>query len=114
MVVNRDQMMNGWIKFAECEMAKGRNDIAGRWGIPLLAGMFFNSIWNRMVEPNMDMVRSLGYMDESGCIDIDRLHGEISGVARRMGKAVQGFPVIGEYAFSDQDVDKLYQYIITS
>lgn len=113
-MVNKQQVLNGWLKFAEAEMARSRTDLAGKWGIPFFAGLMFETEWKKLIEPNIDLIRSLGYMDESCNIDIDRLHSELSGIAKRMGRVIQGFPVFGEYAFTDQDVDKLYQYIVTS
>lgn len=113
-MVCRDQILRGWLKYAETDLARGRNDLMGRWGIPFLAGTMFTAKWNQVVEPNREAICQAGYMSPDGMVDIDRIHAELTDIAKRMGKAVQGLPGLGEYAFSDQDVDKLYQYIITS
>lgn len=114
MMVNRDQIMYGWMKYAENDMARNRNDLIGRWGIPWVAGLMFNNAWNGIMNRFKEDLCEAGYMTPEGLVDIDRIHTEFSDISKRMGKAIQGIPMLGEYAFTDQDVDRLYQYIITS
>jgi hypothetical protein len=57
------------------------------------------------------MLRTFGFIDEEGMIDVDLLFADIKREIERKGKLVINIPWIGKLTFTPEDADALHNYI---
>jgi hypothetical protein len=57
------------------------------------------------------MLRTFGFIDDEGMVDVDVLFGDIRREIERKGKLVINIPWIGKLTFTPEDVDELHNCI---
>ena len=61
---------------------------------------------------NNGIIRSFGFIDGDGMVDVDELFAELKREIERKGRLVINIPMIGKLTFVPGDVDNLYNYIV--
>lgn len=60
---------------------------------------------------NNGIIRTFGYIDSEGMVDVDVLFSDIKREVERKGKLVVDIPLIGKLTFTPGDVDELHNYM---
>lgn len=81
-----------------------------KWRLAIAVAPIISSI-DDMVEKNHSLLESAGYMSKDKMIDIDKLYDSLKTVASK-GPVTEHLPLIGDVKFSEDDVSKLYRYIV--
>lgn len=107
MKVSFDGVVSGLNRYIDNEIYKGLNDLQ-----ELLARVVvgrFNQNTNAMREKLIgnNIVKTLGYVDEDGMIEIDLLLNDIKKEIERKGSICVEIPLIGKLTFHAEDVNAI-------
>lgn len=80
----------------------------GKWVVGMGAAAYISQM-DALVEKNLGMLVQLGYAQEDGQIDVDKLYQDMHTQATKYGKIVQNIPLLGEVTFSVDDIEKFYK-----
>lgn len=111
-MVNVDQVKRGTARYLDEEFT---NKLTGwqKWVFGAGAGMYLENLGNTLERlRDNDLVKGLGIMDASGNIDAERLKRYFMAEARK-GSITFNAPILGTVTLNENDVEKLYRYIIS-
>lgn len=74
-----------------------------KWGLAIGVGAYVGKMMNNGI------LAKLGYENDEGMVDEERLYHDLKEVATRNGNVVQEIPNVGKITFSASDVDSLYR-----
>lgn len=60
---------------------------------------------------NNGIIRTFGFMDDEGNVDLENLMKELKGEIEKKGKMCIEIPMIGKFIFHPEDMDGLYREI---
>ena len=60
---------------------------------------------------NNGIVRTFGFIDGDGMVDVDKLFADLKREMERKGKLTISIPMIGKLTFTHEDVSELHNYI---
>lgn len=104
-----DQVMRGLTRFADAEVIPhlpGGKGVGAGIALALLMDGGREQILRLREHPTVKLMR---VMDEQGNVDIDRLYNVAR--PRLEQKMTVTIPLLGDFTFNQNDVDKLYRYI---
>lgn len=106
-----DKVMNGIAKYIDNEIV---DKIPGwkKWLVGSGIGMMLsnsNNIFEQV--KNNEFVKLLNIIDEYDNIDVENIYKELKKQAQK-GSIDVDLPMIGSFRLNDQDVDKLYRFIV--
>ena len=64
-----------------------------------------------LIGSNIDIIKSLGYMNEDGSIDDSKVFRDLKRMAHEAGSVRQNIPMVGDFTFDENDIDILRRYI---
>ena len=106
-----DKVMNGIAKYIDNEIV---DKIPGwkKWLVGSGIGMMLsnsNNIFEQV--KNNEFVKLLNIIDDYDNIDVENIYKELKKQAQK-GSIDVDLPMIGSFRLNDQDVDKLYRFIV--
>ena len=106
-----DKVMNGIAKYIDNEIV---DKIPGwkKWLVGSGIGMMLsnsNNIFEQI--KNNEFVKLLNIIDDYDNIDVENIYKELKKQAQK-GSIDVDLPMIGSFRLNDQDVDKLYRFIV--
>lgn len=106
-----ERVINGLAKYLDNEII---NKLPGwkKWVLGSGMGIALsnsNNIYEQL--KSNDFVKMLNIIDENGNINVDCIYKELKKQAQK-GSATIEFPMIGAFILNEQDIDKLYNFII--
>lgn len=115
MMVNMIQIKTGVKKYIANDMLSQITDWR-RWVIGAFADPFLDKIDPIINEASTrNMLVSVGVIhEENEHIDLDRLREMFLAQAREHGRVSINIPLAGAYFIGEQDIQKIYEYIVTS
>lgn len=107
-----EQVVNGIIKYADAEVIN-KLPTSGKWIVGTGIGLASNKVANviEVLKENA-VVRMLGIIDDSGCIDVDALTASMKASADKYGKLTVEVPLVGRMSFTASDIDTLRNHIL--
>lgn len=111
-MVTKEQFINGILVYAEKEVIPALPTI-GKWGIGagiILAKNQADTIITNLA--NNNIVKTLGVVNDSGEIDVERLAYALKQSAEQYGNVQINVPVVGTLTFTSSDIEKLKHYIV--
>lgn len=112
-MVSIDQIERGVVQYAQNELLPHMEETGiQRFVVGMAMGRFIKA-WRIKLEKMMkdDFVKSLGYFDEDGNVDLEALRDECKAQMSAKG-LVYEHKLIGKLTFEKSDVDVLYKYIM--
>lgn len=112
-MVTIDQIEKGVVQYAQNELLPHMEETGiQRFLVGMAMGRFIKA-WRVKLEKMMedDFVKSLGYFDEEGKVDLEALRDECKAQISAKG-LVYEHKLIGKLTFMKDDVDVLYKYIM--
>lgn len=111
MVITQERLLDGFAKYAENDFI---NKIAGpmKWVIAVSIS-FILSEGLKMIEENKEMLTKMGYLNEDGTIEIDRVYNDFKSVAEKYGNVIMPNRFLGDITFTKSDIDDIYMYCIS-
>ena len=112
-MVSYKQLINGLTKYIDAELI---NQLTGNSRILLGIGAGValkksESIYDSL--RNNSLIKMLNIIDDTGLIDVETLYSEIKKQAERETINID-IPIIGVLSLNQNDIDKLYNYIINN
>lgn len=108
---NYDKVINGISKYIDSEIV---SKLPGwkKWVLGSGMGMMLSNSSNIYEQlKNNEFIKMLNIIDTNGNVNVDALYIELKKQAQK-GSATIEFPMIGAFMLNEQDVDKLYNFII--
>lgn len=108
---NYDKVINGISKYIDSEIV---SKLPGwkKWVLGSGMGMMLSNSSNIYEQlKNNEFIKMLNIIDTNGNVNVDALYKELKKQAQK-GSATIEFPMIGAFMLNEQDVDKLYNFII--
>lgn len=112
-MVTIDQIEKGVVQYAQNELLPHMEETGiQRFLVGMTMGRFIKA-WRVKLEKMMedDFVKSLGYFDEEGKVDLDALRDECKAQMSDKGIVIEHW-LIDKMTFEKSDVDVLYKYIM--
>lgn len=108
---NAEQVMKGISNYAESEIMT-KLPTMGKWVVGAGIGMAMDKAGAIVASlQNNKLVKASGIVDDEGNIDIDTMARHLKESASRYGKAYIDIPLVGNMAFSSDDIEILRNYI---
>lgn len=110
-MVNKDQVVTGLVKYIDNEVMPYLAT-SGKWilgSAVTLSMQNIDDIYNSICQNQY--LKLLKIVDQNGMIDSYKMTQALKENAQKYGKLQMSLPLIGTLTFSDQDIDKLRQYI---
>lgn len=106
-----DKVINGLSKYIDNEIV---SKLPGwkKWILGTGMGMALsnsNNIYEQL--KNNEFIKMLNIIDSNGNVNVEALYKELKKQAQK-GSATIEFPMIGAFMLNEQDIDKLYNFII--
>lgn len=79
-----------------------------KWVVPVMIGMYIPTL-ERKFNDNIEVLKSSGFVDSEGLIDIDLVYDKFHRVAEESGDIVQEIPMIGSVRFTSRDIEAFYR-----
>ena len=106
------KVMDGLAKYVDQEIV---NKIPGwkRGVVGSGLGMMLSNTDNIYKElKNNEFVKLLNLMDEQGNVNVEALYKELKKQAQKSSATIE-LPMIGSFVLNEQDVEKLYNFIVS-
>jgi hypothetical protein len=107
-----EKVIDGISKYIDSEMYSGMNDIQ-EFTARVIIGRIINNqeeIKQNFVENGF--IRTFGFVDGDGMVDVDGLMADIKKEIQRKEKITFSIPMFGKVTFKPSDVDHLYRHIV--
>lgn len=112
MTVSLNQVQAGIGAYLRAEIVEKLNG-PERWVVGAAVELLVPTIGGKLAAfSEAELVRQLGLVNEAGAVDLDRAYAALKEQARR-GPVSKQVPVIGVMTFTEADVDRLYNYIVS-
>ena len=95
----------GIARYIDRELAS-KTDGLKKWGLSLASVLIVAKI-TEMANRYSDVLKSAGYMNESGMVDDVKLLSDLKSVAHEKGTVTQSLPYIGSFTFDESDIEIL-------
>lgn len=103
------ELENGVMEYINTEFCSRLEDWR-KWLLPIAAGYAMPYMEKKYLD-NLEMLKTVGVVDQDGNIDIDTLYTKTLEVARKTGNMRWDVPMLGPVVFGSEDVDKLYRIL---
>lgn len=111
MKVTLDQIKQGVGRYIDAEFTCKLQGFK-KWIVPLGAVVVVSSkLDSLMTQPNLEMLKSIGYVSDDGLFDIDRIYSDFIAIAKSQGSVTENLPMLGDVTFSERDIEALRRYI---
>lgn len=95
----------GIARYIDRELAT-KSDGLKKWGLSLASVLIVAKI-TEMANRYSDVLKSAGYMNESGMVDDVKLLSDLKSVAHEKGAVTQSLPYVGSFTFDESDIEIL-------
>lgn len=108
-MVTMEQVKAGLMAYIDAEILP-RMEGYRRYGLTVYLALLMDNFSGKLMDAlNRPAIAALGVMDESGRIDIEKVHNAAYSAMRE--DVDVSIPVVGRFVFSRADVDKLCEMI---
>lgn len=111
MLYKFEKVANGIAKYIDSEIYSGMNDLQELVARIVVGRLIENEDSIKKYLVNNGIIRTFGFVDDEGMIDVDGLRADLKKEIERKGKLTISLPMFGKFTFSPEDVDVLYRYI---
>lgn len=111
MLYKFEKVVDGIAKYIDSEIYSGMNDVQELMARIVIGRLIENenAIKGNLV--NNGIIRTFGFVDSEGMVDVDGLRSDLKKEIERKGKLSISLPMFGKFTFTPEDVDVLYRYI---
>jgi hypothetical protein len=106
-----DKVVDGIAKYINSEIYKGMNDVQEFLSRIVVGRLIENQEHIKRSLIDNGVVRSMGYIDSEGMVDVDTLMIDVKREIERKGKLEMTIPMIGKLTFVPDDVAILHGFI---
>lgn len=112
-MVKFEKILDGLMAYINENIMPGLNNMQ-EIGARLLLGEIYDSreTLKKMLMEN-GIIKTFGYMDEEGNVDIERLLARLKTEIKNKGELEVSVPLYGKFKFKPEDIDVINEYIKT-
>ena len=107
-----EKVIDGISNYIDSNIYSGMNDLQEFIARIVVGRVIDNSAEIKSALANNGVIRTFGFIDEEGMIDIDHLMSDIKNEIRRKGEIHISIPMFGKLKFVPEDVDVLHRFIL--
>lgn len=107
-----EKVIDGIVKYINIEVYSGMNDWQEVLARIAVSRFVSNSEKFKTVLMENTFIKTFGILDNEGNVDIEGLANDLKKQIEAKGKITIPLSIFGNFTFTAQDVDKLYQTII--
>lgn len=104
-------VIDGIAKYINNEIISGMNDLQEVMARIAVGRVLNNHEKIKETLASNGIVRTMGFIDSDGCVDVDLLCDELKKEIERKGKLSVSIPLFGKITFDPNDVDNIKHYI---
>lgn len=107
-----EKVMNGILKYLNSEIYSHMNDWQEVLARIAVSRMIGNAEYLKQSLINNAYVKTFSIMDNEGNVDVEGLARDLKQQIQQKNKLTISLPMLGNFTFTADDVDKLYQTIM--
>lgn len=107
-----EKVIDGVSNYIDSNIYSGMNDLQEFIARIVVGRVIDNSAEIKSALANNGVIRTFGFIDEEGMIDVDHLMSDIKNEIRRKGEIHISIPMFGKLKFVPEDVDVLHRFIL--
>ncbi len=111
MLYKFEKVVDGIAKYIDSEIYSGMNDVQELMARIVIGRLIDNENTIKSSLVNNGIIRTFGFVDSEGMVDVDGLRSDLKKEIERKGKLTISIPMFGKLTFVPEDVDVLYRYI---
>lgn len=105
------KVIDGISKYIDSEIYSGMNDIQEFAARVVIGRLINNKEQVKDYFVNNGFIRTFGFVDGDGMVDVGSLMTDIKKEIERKEKITLSIPMFGKFTFKPSDVDNLYRHI---
>lgn len=110
-MIEFEKMLDGLIKYIDEKFIVNMNNLQ-EIGVRIILGEVYDNRGKiKELLLNNGIVKTFGYIDNEGNIDIEKLMNRLKKEIQNKGKLEITVPMYGKMIFTPEDVDEIYNYI---
>jgi hypothetical protein len=111
MLYKFEKVVDGIAKYIDFEIYSGMNDLQEVMARIVIGRLIENEDAIKKSIVNNGVIRTFGFVDSEGMVDVDSLRADVKKEIERKGKLTISIPMFGKLTFVPEDVDVIYRYI---
>ena len=112
MKVSFEKVVDGINRYIDREIYKGLNNLQEFFARVVVGRVNQNAEVIKANMMNNGFIKTMGFIDSEGMVDVDRLLYDIRSEIERQGKIEFEIPMIGKLTFRPEDVDVLKNEVL--
>jgi hypothetical protein len=111
MLYKFEKVVDGLTRYIDSEVITGMNDFQEFIARIAIGRVINNEKTIKDALANNGIIRTFGFIDSDGMVDVDVLMRDIKSAMNKRGKLDITIPMFGKMTFHPEDVDVIHRYI---